>query len=204
MNSVNDIPDYEDELVRLSKTQELDFSAMISEFFYSIFNISMSPFVLELLQWVMWIAIVVFVGWIVFKELGLIGTTKKAANDEVYEFTGPSLGTAEDADIRGHNLTKELKEALSQGNFAEAVHVRYLITLQRLDNQKLIDWKPFKTPMMYVSEMKRNADVLGDITMAFLYIKYGHYPATQEIYDEVTATSNLLISTKEGGDGYEG
>jgi hypothetical protein len=37
--------------------------------------------------------------------------------------------------------------------------------------------------------------------MAFLYIKYGHYPANQEIFDEVTAISNALCTmTEEGGE----
>ena len=39
------------------------------------------------------------------------------------------------------------------------------------------------------------------ITMAFLYIKYGHYPASKELFDDVTAISNTLCTmTEEGGE----
>ena len=37
--------------------------------------------------------------------------------------------------------------------------------------------------------------------MAFLYIKYGHYPASKELFDDVTAIGNTLCTmTEEGGE----
>jgi hypothetical protein len=111
------------------------------------------------------------------------------------------MGSTEDADIRGHNFVQEIQKAVDDGDFALAIHLRYLMTLQRLDNMKRIVWQPTKTPMMYVRELEWGADKLKEITMAFLYIKYGHYPANREIFDEVTAISNSLCTmTEEGGE----
>ena len=70
------------------------------------------------------------------------------------------------------------------------------MTLQRLDQARRIKWHPTKTPMMYVRELEIGADKLKEITMAFLYIKYGHYPATQEVYEEVTTLSGQIWPDK--------
>ena len=147
----------------------------------------------------MWIALAAFVLWFLNMELGFFSSSKKTSEDELPDFEEPSMGTAEDADIRGHNFVKELQAALHNGDLVLAIHLRYLVTLQVLNNQKRIDWQPTKTPMRYVSELTVGKDLLNDITMAFLYIKYGHYPASQEVYDDVTEKYHSLCYPKEGG-----
>ncbi len=115
-----------------------------------------------------------------------------SSTDTNINISTTEMGTAEDADIRGHNFVQEIQKAVTEGDFALAVHLRYLMALQRLDQMRRINWLPTKTPMMYVRELQEGADKLKEVTMAFLYIKYGHYPANKEVYDEVTAISQAI------------
>lgn len=199
---ISDIPDYEEDILRLSKTEKIDFSKAISDLLKSIFSIHVPEGVLDVIQILMWAFLICFIGWIIYKEFGSFYRAPSVDNiDPQYFSSNTEMGSTEDADIRGHNFVQEIQEAVNDGDFALAIHLRYLMTLQRLDNMKRIKWQPTKTPMMYVRELEWGADKLKEITMAFLYIKYGHYPANREIFDEVTAISNTLSTmTEEGGE----
>ena len=199
---ISDIPDYEEDILRLSKTEKIDFSKAINDLLRSIFSTHVPEGVLDVIQILMWAFLICFIGWIIYKEFGSFYRAPSVDNiDPQYFSSNTEIGAKEDADIRGHNFVQELQKAVNDGDFALAIHLRYLMTLQRLDNMKRIKWQPTKTPMMYVRELEWDADKLKEITMAFLYIKYGHYPANREIFDEVTAISNTLSTmTEEGGE----
>ena len=199
---ISDIPDYEEDILRLSKTEKIDFSKAINDLLRSIFSTHVPEGVLDVIQILMWAFLICFIGWIIYKEFGSFYRAPSVDNiDPQYFSSNTEIGAKEDADIRGHNFVQELQKAVDDGDFALAIHLRYLMTLQRLDNMKRIKWQPTKTPMMYVRELEWDADKLKEITMAFLYIKYGHYPANREIFDEVTAISNTLSTmTEEGGE----
>lgn len=177
----------------------IDFRKAIDDLLMSLFNIYIPEGVLLVLKVIMWVVVICFAGWILYKEFGLFTHTPSVKQTETVTFSESEMGSAEDADIRGHQLVQELQKAVADGDFALAVHLRYLMTLQRLDEKRMIRWQPTKTPMMYVRELKVGADKLHDITMAFLYIKYGHYPAGQEVFNEVTGLYNELCAVKEGG-----
>lgn len=200
MYIISDIPDYEEDIRRLMATEEVDFTHAINEVLKSLFSIRLPDSVSVALQVVLWGALGCFVLWILYKEFGSF-YSNDAVEDIEHEIIVEKgdMGAAEDADIRGHHFAQELEQAVITGNFALAVHLRYLMTLQRLDQMKLIDWQPYKTPMIYVRELTTGTDMLREITMAFLYIKYGHYPANQEIFSEVTDIFNKLCAMKEGG-----
>lgn len=192
------VPDYEEDIRRLMKTEKIDFSAAINDLLKSLFNIYIPDEVLSITNIVMWGALICFVGWILYKEFGIFRTNDIITSNTTAStpVTQTEIGTAEDADIRGHNFVQELQKAVTEGDYATAVHLRYLITLQRLDQARRIKWHPTKTPMMYVRELEIGADKLKEITMAFLYIKYGHYPANQEVYEEVTTLSGQIWPDK--------
>ena len=199
---ISDIPNYEDDILRLSKTEKLDFNSALNDLLKSIFSIHIPEGVLDVIHILMWVFLICFIGWILYKEFGSYYSAPSVESiDPQYFAPNTEIGSKEDADIRGHNFVQEIQKAVYDGDFALAIHLRYLMTLQRLDTMKRIKWQPTKTPMMYVRELNWGADKLREITMAFLYIKYGHYPANQEIFDEVTAISNTLCTmTKEGGE----
>lgn len=200
MFTISDIPNYEEDINRLMKTDQIDFEKAIYDILKSLFNLNIPEEVLLILKIVMWGGLICFVGWILYKEFGSFKHTPSVENTDTIIFSHNDMGSAEDADIRGHHLVQELQKAVAEGDFALAVHLRYLMTLQRLDNNNLIRWQPNKTPMMYVRELAVGADKLNEMTLAFLYIKYGHYPANQEVFDEVTQLYNELCAMKEGGE----
>lgn len=195
------IPPYDDELKRLSETQDVSFEKVIDDFFRNIFDVHMSQDFLGFLQILMWIILGTFVLYILYRELG-ISTKKDTKDTEEIEMTDlGGLGTAADADIRGHNLIKEIQNAVANKDYAEAIHLRYLMTIQQLDIKHRIKWTPSKTPMMYVAELKEGQDILRNITLTFLYIKYGHYPAKEETYNDVTDMFNeICYNKKKGGE----
>ena len=194
---ISDIPDYEEDILRLSKTEKIDFSKAINDLLRSIFSTHIPEGVLDVIQILMWAFLICFIGWIIYKEFGSFYRAPTVeAIDLQYFSSNTEMGSTEDADIRGHNFVQEIQKAVNDGDFALAIHLRYLMTLQRLDNMKRIKWQPTKTPMMYVREMPVDAHKLKDITMTFLYIKYGHYPANQTIFDEVTTIYNELCTIK--------
>ncbi len=199
---ISDIPDYEEDILRLSKTEKIDFNKAINDLLRSIFSTHVPEGVLDVIQILMWVFLICFIGWIIYKEFGSFYRAPSVDNiDPQYFSSNTEIGAKEDADIRGHNFVQEIQKAVNDGDFALAIHLRYLMTLQRLDKMKRIKWQPTKTPMIYVRELEWGADKLKEITMAFLYIKYGHYPANREIFDEVTAISNSLSTmTEEGGE----
>lgn len=191
------VPDYEEDIRRLMKTEKIDFSAAINDLLKSLFNIYIPDEVLSITNIVMWGALICFVGWILYKEFGIFRTNDISISTNTSTPTiQTEMGIAEDADIRGHNFVLELQKAVTEGDYATAVHLHYLMTLQRLDQARRIKWHPTKTPMMYVRELEIGADKLKEITMAFLYIKYGHYPANQEVYEEVTTLSGQIWPDK--------
>ena len=199
---ISNIPNYEEDILRLSKTEKIDFNSAISDLLRSIFSTHIPEGVLDVIHILMWVFLICFIGWILYKEFGSFYSAPSVESiDPQYFSSNTEMGSTEDADIRGHNFVQELQKAVYEGDFALAIHLRYLMTLQRLDNMKRIAWQPTKTPMMYVRELERGADKLREITMAFLYIKYGHYPASKEMFDDVTAISNSLCTmTEEGGE----
>lgn len=191
---MTDIPDYEEDIRRLMDTEKVDFSKSINDLLKSLFNIYIPEDVLTIINFAMWGALICFLGWILYKEFGTFRMNNdiSSSTDTNININTTEMGTAEDADIRGHNFVQEIQKAVTEGDFALAVHLRYLMALQRLDQMRRINWLPTKTPMMYVRELQEGADKLKEVTMAFLYIKYGHYPANKEVYDEVTAISQAI------------
>lgn len=196
-----DIPDYSEELERLSKLGEVGLSEETDRFLSTLFDINISPEMIEFMKIIVWAAIIILVGWLVYKEFILPELLKrKEMEDEIYEPQTTGMGTAADADIRGHRFEEELQKALHDEDYALAVRLRYLMSLKQLDNFKRIRWMEWKTPMMYVDELQADAESLDKLTHLFLYIKYGHYTSTREVYDEATALYNNLIRMGKGGE----
>ena len=207
MNLINNIlavPPYDDELQRLSNSQNVDLGKGIGDFFRDIFNCHISEQFLGLLQILMWVALAALVLYIAYMELGLYDRSRTSDSSEDIDLTDVSgLGTAEDADIRGHNFVREIQTAIANNDYAKAIHLRYLMTIQHLDIQRRIKWMPAKTPMMYVAELKNEQDLLRSMTLTFLYIKYGHYPAVEQTYNDVSDMFKEVCHIKEGKGGEE-
>lgn len=104
-------------------------------------------------------------------------------------------GDTEDT-IYGVDFDTAISQAIAGGNYREAIRLRYLQILKTLTEARLIDWQPFKTPTQYVSELSAacslgsgsataNPAAFRTLTAHFLRVRYGNFPATRPLYDEV-------------------
>ena len=107
--------------------------------------------------------------------------------------------------IYGVDFDAALAQALAAENYREAIRVVYLQTLKALADARLIDWQPFKTPSQYVHELAparpssapsasgplcsggAAAPAFRSLTAHFLRVRYGNFPATRALYDDVQA-----------------
>lgn len=196
---LSDIPDYDEELRRLITVDEKNLDHYLTEFLDRILGVQVSADLSGLLQVIAWVIVAGMLLWVFYRSVLMKEFANKGTIDTDIISVDGLMGTAEDADIRGHNFVSELAEALAAEDYALAVRLRYLMTLKELDRLSAIKWMVWKTPMIYVDELEGGNDELKHITLAFLYIKYGHYPASKEVYDDVTAVSEALVSSKKGG-----
>lgn len=102
----------------------------------------------------------------------------------------------EDAeDIYAVDVDSELDKARRQNDYAAIVRYVYLHTLRVLDESRRIDWRIHKTPSQYSSEYAHPA--FATMTRHFLRVRYGKFPATQALCDEMDA---LAQEVEKGGE----
>jgi hypothetical protein len=87
-----------------------------------------------------------------------------------------------------------IAQAEGNGEWAEAVRLVYLATLRHLDETGRIHWERHKTPMEYVDEA--DAEALMPLTLIYLSVRFGHYPADQALYQKTVA---LRTEIEKGG-----
>ena len=102
--------------------------------------------------------------------------------------------TVEEDTIYGVDFPEGINEALSQGNYREAVRLLYLQALKQLSDAGRIEWQPYKTPTQYLCEVRLPA--FRQLTNHFLQVRYGNFEATEELFREMRA---LQEEIEEGG-----
>ena len=140
-----------------------------------------------LVQWLLAILAAGVIGFIVWylwsHQSGLFRRQEQLAGDE----------NTED-NIYGVDFDAAITEALGRENYREAVRLVYLRTLKALSDTSRIDWQPFKTPSQYVREFSASVPATSPagpsaafrtLTAHFLRVRYGNFPATRPLYDEV-------------------
>ena len=89
----------------------------------------------------------------------------------------------------------EMASALREGNWPAVVRLVYLSTLRRLDECGAVVWHIYKTPSQFAAEVDDTA--FTQMTNHFLRVRYGGFPASKEMCDEMTLLSNQV---RKGGD----
>ena len=88
-----------------------------------------------------------------------------------------------------------MASALREGNWPAVVRLVYLSTLRRLDECGAVVWRIYKTPSQFAAEVDDTA--FTQMTNHFLRVRYGGFPASKEMCDEMTLLSNQV---RKGGD----
>lgn len=142
-----------------------------------------------LVQWLLAILAVGVIGFIVWylwsHQSGIFRRQEQLARDEDTE-----------DNIYGVDFGAAITEALGRENYREAVRLVYLRTLKALSDTRKIDWQPFKTPSQYVRELTASSSLSSEgaatnpaafrtLTAHFLRVRYGNFPASRPLYDEV-------------------
>lgn len=81
-------------------------------------------------------------------------------------------------DIKEINVAALLEKALADGRYRDAARFMYLVALQSLTKQGVIDWDKHKTNREYVLEVRKNgvpglAPSFSEVTRLFEWIWYG-------------------------------
>lgn len=193
------VPNYDQEIQRRiaeSNSQKEDTSI---DWANNLFDVN--PDVLKFFMYLIVFVFLCIMAWFIYNEFK--GVETKPKRKQRNPFAGGLQGTAEDANIKGHDFPHELDAALRDGNYALAVNLRYLMALTALNEQSRIKWMEYKTPLMYVAELNEKSQELESLTMRFLYIKYGHYPADENVYLQVVELYNTITAPIVGQKGGE-
>ena len=81
--------------------------------------------------------------------------------------------------IYGVDFPSEIKKALENENFREALRLMYLQTLKSLSDYHQIEWQPFKTPTQYTFEFRQTD--FKRMTSLFVRVRYGGFGADKDM-----------------------
>ena len=158
----------------------------LNELMNELFGEALSNPLVQWLLAILAIGVIGFIVWYLWRhQSGLFRWQEQQTGDDDTE-----------DNIYGVDFDASITEALGRENFREAVRLVYLRTLKTLSDTKKIDWQPFKTPSQYVREFSAacslcsggatvNPAAFRTLTAHFLRVRYGNFPATRPLYDEV-------------------
>lgn len=155
------------------------------EFLREIFGSRFADEYSELILVCIAVVILLLVSWFVYRK-----------RPELFMRSGKRTlpYTVEEDTIYGVDFPEGINEALSQGNYREAVRLLYLQALKQLSDAGRIEWQPYKTPTQYQCEVRLPA--FRQLTNHFLQVRYGNFEATEELFRTMRA---LQEEIEEGG-----
>ena len=102
----------------------------------------------------------------------------------------------EEDTIYGVDFDKGIAKAFKAENYYEAIRLIYLHAMKRMNDAEIIRWEIYKTPSQYLYEV-RQTELLGalrKLTNQFLRIRYGKYPPTSSIADEMLVERQIILN----------
>jgi hypothetical protein len=97
-------------------------------------------------------------------------------------------------DINEMKFEDLIRDALQKGNYRYAIRLHYLRTLKDLSDRNLIKWKPEKTNLEYMREMRRHqhGDAFEQLTDIFDWVWYGEFEVNESNYRTLQEPFDLL------------
>lgn len=102
--------------------------------------------------------------------------------------SGRMAYTVENEDIHSIDFSKEINQAITEGDYRLAVRLLYLQSLKKLSDSGLISWRIDKTNLSYLAELKQ-ADLYPSfrrLTIQFENNWYGNIPIGKDEYESVS------------------
>ncbi len=110
---------------------------------------------------------------------------------------GNVLLTEDEEIINDKNIQSLIDKAISQKNYRLAVRYYYLLVLQKLQENEVIDWEPQKTNEDYIKEIKQKTiiDKFKNLTYLYDFVWYGNFEINEVEFSKVTSSFNDLTTS---------
>lgn len=129
--------------------------------------------------------------------LGILFWYLFISKDKFFVKSKSNTMTQEEVDtIYGIDFEKAIAKAFKAENYFEAIRLIYLHTMKRMNDAEIIRWEIYKTPSQYLHEVRQN-ELLGalrKLTNQFLRIRYGKYPPTSSVADEMLVERQIIFN----------
>lgn len=148
-----------------------------------IFGIELSPQILEILEYLIYLLLFILAIYLIVRVLTNESFnrlfTKKAKNLSSVDLRKEHIETID--------LNQLLNDALTTEDYRLAIRYQFLITLQKLSQEDVIQWHYEKTNSDYLTEIKESSLQQGFKKVAYLYdyIWYGEQPINVTKYEKV-------------------
>lgn len=120
--------------------------------------------------------------------------TGKSASESIRFSKNPSSRT-------NKNLAQLINNAVTSGNYREAVRLQYQKTLKELSEAGLIEWATNKTNHDYLYELEKHpaSDAFRRLTRIYEYTEYGDFGIGEDGYRNVMSLSRNVNRQIRGG-----
>lgn len=154
----------------------------IGQGLYKVFGIELSPQVLEILEYLIYLLLGILVIYIVVKVL------IKENFDSIFQKKAKTINDINftEEHIEKIDLNKLLKEALDTNNYRLAIRYQFLLTLQKLSKNDKIEWHFDKTNSDYITEITEPQlkNKFKKVVYLYDYIWYGEQEIAIDNYEK--------------------
>ncbi len=155
-----------------------------------LFGIDISPFWGTVIKWVI---------YALFGAVAIYFLVKLLSNEKIsgIRARGKKRGNEikiEETHIEEIDLTQFIKDAITNGNYRNAVRYLYLNSLKKLSASGKIDWDFQKTNGDYYRELKDTAlkDQFKKVSYLYDYIWYGEFPIDEAAFQKAQTEFDRL------------
>ena len=154
-----------------------------SSFLGSLFN----SIFLQTLLWCLAAAFVLFIIYKLFLSEGIF--SKQSVK------TGINLQTDEDDTLLLNDYEVLLRKAYGEGNWRVAMRFLFLNTLQKLNNNGMINYAVDKTNSAYVKELPdANKNDFASLSLYYEYVWYGNVEIEKTVFDSIEKKFNIFLN----------
>lgn len=183
--------DYDREIVGGSENLLEWLASLISRWLNKTFDTVLDDDVVYYVLVGLGVVAVMVVGWLLWKQRSKLFYGKDEEEALEYE-------VVEDT-IYGVDFDADLREALANENYRQAIRLVYLQTLLYLQEAGKIDWQPSKTPTQYMRQV--NQPAFSQLTALFVQVRYGNYEVSEALYQRMKTLQEAVIG--KGGEAHE-
>ncbi|MDE6012210.1 MAG: DUF4129 domain-containing protein [Prevotella sp.] len=180
--------DYDREIVGGNENLMEWIASVVSRWLNKTFGTVLSDDVVYYVLVVLGAVVVVALGWLLWKKRAKLFYGK--GDDGVLDYE-----VVEDT-IYGVDFDADLREALDNEDYRQAIRLLYLQTLLYLQETGKIDWQPSKTPTQYMRQVGLLA--FSQLTNIFVQVRYGNFDASEVLFRQMKALQETVIIEKGG------